>query len=186
MHVILFGAPGVGKGTQAQLLQKEFNIPQISTGDMLRQAVAEGTPLGLQAKKLMDKGELVADDIMLGIIEDRITRSDCQKGFILDGFPRTIPQAEGLSALLKKHNMPDFTCIEIAVPDEVIVDRLLKRGRADDNEATIRHRLNVYQSQTAPVKEYYKQLGSFVSINGNKAIEDVYNEIKQILTTQVA
>ncbi len=186
MHVILFGAPGVGKGTQAQLLQKEFNIPQISTGDMLRQAVAEGTPLGVKAKALMDRGELVADDIILGIIEARITREDCENGFILDGFPRTIPQAEGLSKLLKKHKLPDFTCIEIAVPDEIIVQRLLKRGRADDTEETIRHRLNVYKKQTAPVKEYYKQQESFISINGNKSIDEVYNEIKQILISQVA
>ncbi len=186
MHVILFGAPGVGKGTQAQLLQKEFNIPQISTGEMLRKAVAEGTQMGKKARELMARGELVADDIILGIIEERITREDCKNGFILDGFPRTIPQAEGLTKLLAKHNMPDFTLIEISVPDEVIVGRLLNRGRTDDSEETIRHRLNVYKAQTAPVKDYYRKQDNFVSLDGNRPIEEVYKDIKATLTSQVA
>ncbi len=182
MFLILFGAPGVGKGTQAQKISKEYNIPQISTGDMLRAAVASGTEMGKKAKKLMDAGELVADNVILGIIEERILGPDCKNGFILDGFPRTIPQAEGLTHLLKKHNLPDFKCVEIRVPDEVIVKRLLMRGRADDNEETIRKRLVIYNKQTAPVKEYYQKLNSFSSIDGNQPIEKVYEDLKKVLS----
>ena len=181
MYLILFGAPGVGKGTQAELISKEFNIPQISTGEMLRSAVANKTELGLKAKSIMDKGELVSDDIILGIIEERILQDDCNNGLILDGFPRTIPQAEGLTKLLLKHNFPDFKCIEIKVTDQEIIDRLLKRGRMDDNEETIRKRLDVYKELTAPVKKYYEQHDGFFSVDGNKSISDVYKDIKSII-----
>jgi adenylate kinase len=178
MHLILFGAPGVGKGTQAEKISAEFNIPQISTGEMLREAVANNTELGKKAKVIMDKGHLVPDDIILGIVEDRILKDDCKNGFILDGFPRTIPQAEGLDQLLKKHNLPPFKCLEITVPGEEIITRLMARGRADDTEEIIRNRLKVYNDQTAPVRTFYKQDGAFISIDGNKSIDEVYNQIK--------
>ena len=181
MFLILFGAPGVGKGTQAERISKEFKIPQISTGEILREATAKKTKLGLQAKKLMDKGELVSDDIILGIVEERITQDDCKNGLILDGFPRTIPQAEGLAMIANKHNIPPFKCIEITLPDETIVQRLLLRGRADDSEETIRKRLQVYKAQTAPVKQYFSSESHFYSVNGNKSIDEVYNDVKKHL-----
>jgi len=127
MHLILFGAPGVGKGTQAKLISQEFNIPQISTGDMLREAVRKQTDLGKKAQSIMEKGELVPDDVMLGIIRERISREDCSKGFILDGFPRTVKQAEQLTTLAQQMHLPPFTCIEIQVPDEAIIKRLTSR-----------------------------------------------------------
>jgi len=127
MHLILFGAPGVGKGTQAKLISKNFKIPQISTGDMLREAVQNETELGNKASLLMNQGKLVPDEIMLALIKQRISHHDCKNGFILDGFPRTIAQAEGLDNLFSDLNLPDLSCIEIKVPDEEIVNRLISR-----------------------------------------------------------
>ncbi len=181
MFLILFGAPGVGKGTQAEKICAEYSIPQISTGEILRAAIVANSELGIKAKILMDKGELVPDDVILGIIEERIIQKDCNNGFILDGFPRTIQQAEGFSPLVKKHNIPPFKCIEIYIPNDLILERLLARGRADDTKATILNRLEVYNQQTAPVREYYKQAGSFFSVDGNKSINEVYNEIKKLV-----
>jgi len=131
MHLILFGAPGVGKGTQAKKISREYGIPQISTGDMLREAVRNNTELGKQAKAIMSRGELVSDAIILNLIKDRIARPDCEKGLILDGFPRTIPQAEGLSKLMETLKLPKFSCIEITVPDEEIIRRLSSRMTCD-------------------------------------------------------
>ncbi len=181
MHIILFGPPGVGKGTQAENLSVEFNIPQISTGDMLRTAVSEKSELGLLAKKFMDKGELVPDDVVLNIVTNRIQKDDCLNGFILDGFPRTIPQAEELTAFVLSNNIPKFKCIEISVPDDIILERLKARGRKDDQLATVKKRLVVYQNQTYPVKEYYKKLNRFYKIDGNKPIEEVYNKLKNVI-----
>lgn len=127
MHLILFGAPGVGKGTQAKLISKNFNVPQISTGDMLRDAVKNETELGKKASLLMNQGKLVPDEIMLELIRDRISHNDCKSGFILDGFPRTIAQAKGLDKLFSELQLPDVTCIEINVPDEKIINRLVSR-----------------------------------------------------------
>jgi adenylate kinase len=127
MHLVLFGAPGVGKGTQAKLISKKFNIPQISTGDMLRDAVKSETELGKKASALMNEGKLVPDEIMLELIRERISLDDCKNGFILDGFPRTIAQAEGLDKLFSELHLPDVICIEIYVPDEEIIKRLVSR-----------------------------------------------------------
>jgi adenylate kinase len=127
MYLILFGAPGVGKGTQAKLVSKHFNIPQISTGDMLREAVRLQSPLGKKAGELMARGKLVPDDLILELIRDRITRPDCARGFILDGYPRTMNQAEELDALMKELRLPDLRCVEIDVPDEEIIRRLVNR-----------------------------------------------------------
>jgi len=124
MHLILFGAPGVGKGTQAKMISKEYGIPQISTGDMLREAVRQQTELGKKAEAVMARGELVPDDLILNLIKERLSRPDCQNGLILDGFPRTIPQAEGLSRLMQQMQLPHFNCIEISVPDQVVIERL--------------------------------------------------------------
>lgn len=182
MRIILLGAPGAGKGTQAQFIMEKFGIPQISTGDMLRAAIKAGTELGKQAKAVIDAGKLVSDDIILGLIKERIAQSDCDKGFLLDGFPRTIPQADGL----KEMGVDVDYVIEFDVPDDVIVERMAGRRahlpsgrtyhlvynppkvegkddvtgedlvvRDDDKEETVRARLGVYHEQTAPLIQYY-------------------------------
>ena len=182
MRLILLGAPGAGKGTQAAYICQKFGIPQISTGDMLRAAVKAGTPLGIAAKKVMDRGDLVSDAIIIGLVKERITGDDCANGFLFDGFPRTIPQADAMKAAGVKLDL----VLEIDVPDEAIIERMSGRRvhqpsgrtyhlkfnppklagkddatgedliqRDDDSEATVRHRLNVYQSQTRPLVEYY-------------------------------
>ncbi len=127
MYLILFGAPGVGKGTQAKKISKEFSIPQISTGDMLREAVRNNTELGQKASEIMKRGELVPDDLILNIIKERFAQADCKNGFILDGFPRTIPQAEGLADLMNQLDLPPLLCLEVAVPNEIIIKRLTTR-----------------------------------------------------------
>ncbi|MCG8535876.1 MAG: adenylate kinase [Pseudomonadales bacterium] len=187
MRIILLGAPGAGKGTQAQYITETFGIPQISTGDMLRAAVKAGTPLGLEAKKVMDAGQLVSDDIIIGLVKERIQEADCANGFLFDGFPRTIPQAE---ALLKEGVEIDYV-LEIAVEDEEIVKRLGGRRvhpgsgrvyhviynppknegkddvtgedlvqRDDDKEETVRKRLEVYHDQTAPLVDFYQKIAA--------------------------
>lgn len=183
MRIILLGSPGAGKGTQAKFITEHYHIPQISTGDMLRTAVNQGTAVGLQAKAMMDAGQLVPDDVIIALVEDRITKADCKNGFLFDGFPRTLPQAE---AIRKNHIFIDFV-IEIAVDDEEIVKRLSGRRihpgsgriyhliynpprvpnkddvtgedliqREDDCEETVRERLQVYRRQTKPLIEYYQ------------------------------
>jgi len=151
MRLILLGPPGAGKGTQAAFIKDRFGIPQISTGDMLRAAVKAGTPLGLAAKKVMDAGQLVSDDIIIGLVKERLKEPDCAKGYLFDGFPRTIPQAEAMKAAAVRI---DYV-LEIDVPDEEIVVRLSGRGRDDDKEETIRKRLAVYRAQTHPLVDYY-------------------------------
>jgi len=183
MFLILFGPPGIGKGTQSEKISSDFNIPKISTGDILRQAIESGTHLGLSAKKLMDNGDLVPDEIVLGIVEHRIGEDDCKNGFILDGFPRTIPQARGLTDLMDSLNFPPCKCIELQVPDEIIIERLLIRGRNDDTEETIRKRLQIYKNQTKPVKGYYRENNNFFQVDGNKPIDDVYQDLKAIVAS---
>ncbi|MDD5228288.1 MAG: adenylate kinase [Methylococcales bacterium] len=211
MHIILLGSPGSGKGTQAQFITEKYAIPQISTGDMLRAAVRAGTPLGIEAKKVMDAGGLVSDDIILGLIKERITADDCANGFLLDGFPRTLVQAEGLKAMGVVIN----TVIEIDVPDEQIVNRMAGRrvhtlsGRSyhiefnppkvegvdnetgealiqrdDDKEETVRNRLRVYHEQTKPLVAYYsapEQGVNFHSILGVGSVEDITAKIFTVL-----
>ncbi|MEN9896474.1 MAG: hypothetical protein RLZZ66_123 [Pseudomonadota bacterium] len=211
MHIILLGGPGSGKGTQAQFITEKYRIPQISTGDMLRAAVREGSPLGVEAKKVMDAGGLVSDDIILGLIKERITHNDCANGFLLDGFPRTIVQAEGL----KKMGVVIDTVIEIDVSDEQIVSRMAGRrvhmqsGRSyhvqfnppkvdgvddltgdaliqrdDDKEETVRKRLAVYHEQTRPLVDYYaapEQNVNFRSIKGVGSVEEISAKIFAIL-----
>ncbi|MFK8019616.1 MAG: adenylate kinase [Pseudomonadales bacterium] len=186
MRIILLGPPGAGKGTQAQYVMERYSIPQISTGDMLRAAVKAGTELGLAAKNIMDSGGLVSDDIIIGLVKERITEDDCANGFLFDGFPRTIPQAEAL----QDANVPIDHVVEISVEDEAIVERLSGRRvhegsgrvyhtkynppkidgvddesgeslvqREDDKEATVRNRLDVYHQQTEPLVAFYKEMG---------------------------
>lgn len=211
MHIILLGSPGSGKGTQAQFITEKYAIPQISTGDMLRAAVRAGTPLGIEAKKVMDAGGLVSDDIILGLIQERITADDCKNGFLLDGFPRTIVQADGLKALGIVIN----TVIEIDVPDDKIVNRMAGRrvhlasGRSyhiefnppkvegidnetgdpliqrdDDKEETVRNRLHVYHKQTKPLVAYYsapEQGVQFASVAGVGSVEEITAKIFAVL-----
>jgi len=180
--LIFLGAPGSGKGTQGQVLAKNLQVPHISTGDMLRQAIADKTPLGEQAQSYMDKGELVPDDLILDLIRERLSQDDAKNGWILDGFPRNVPQAEFLDQLLVAIDHRAKWVINLNVPDDILVNRLLLRGRKDDNEETIRHRLVVYQWQTAPLVGYYQGQGKLYSINGDQAPEEVGSILQNLVT----
>ena len=220
MRLILLGAPGAGKGTQAKYICEKFSIPQISTGDMLRAAVKEGTPLGIEAKKIMDSGGLVSDDIIIGLVKDRLTQPDCAKGYLFDGFPRTIPQAQAM----KDAGVPIDYVIEIDVPFDAIIERISGRRvhvasgrtyhvsfnppkvagkddvtgedliqRDDDKEATVRKRLDVYDSQTKPLVEYYSTWAKngdtnakisapkYQKLEGTGSVEEITNKVFKAL-----
>ncbi len=179
--LIFLGPPGSGKGTQAQELSKELNIPHISTGEMLREAIAKQTALGQKAQAYVDKGELVPDELLLGLIEERLNEEDAENGWILDGFPRNVPQAEFLDQLLQKLDKFSEQAINLEVPDEVIIDRLLLRGRKDDNEETIRRRLEVYREKTQPVLNYYRQQDRLSSVDGNRKLQEVTKTLKTVV-----
>lgn len=185
MRIVLLGAPGSGKGTQAALLVEELNLPHISTGELLRSAVKAGTDLGLQAKVVMDRGELVSDEIMLGLIEERLSRADVAQGFILDGYPRNIVQAEALDRLLERLEQPVDEALQIDVDVEMVIARIAKRAaqedRSDDTEETVRKRMDVYAAQTAPVVDYYANKGVLSRVLGEGSIEEVFQRIKGIL-----
>ncbi|RRD38738.1 adenylate kinase [Leptotrichia sp. OH3620_COT-345] len=207
MNIILFGAPGAGKGTQAKELTKKYGIPQISTGDILREAIANQTPLGLEAKKLMDGGNLVSDDIVNGLVGTRLKKADCEKGFILDGFPRTVAQSESLDKILENLNKKIEKVIALDVSDDEIIERITGRRvskktgkiyhikynppidekeedleqRADDNRETVMKRLEVYNKQTAPVLDYYKKQGKVFNVDGGKSLEEITKNIIEIL-----
>lgn len=183
MRVMLLGSPGVGKGTQAQFICEHYGIPHISTGDILRAAIASGSELGLLAKGYLDRGELIPDDVMCSVVKERLTQADCRPGFLLDGFPRTIPQAQ---ALIQNEIYLDYALV-LEAPTEVVVKRLLSRARADDTEEVIRHRLEIYQQQTAPLINFYREQMTktnlqlvFVSSVGD--IDDIKNNILEILS----
>jgi len=188
MRLILLGPPGAGKGTQAQRLVERHGIVQLSTGDMLRAAVAAGTPVGQRAKAIMDRGDLVSDDVMIDIIADRIERPDSAKGFILDGFPRTIAQADALSDLLAKKGLKLDAVIEIAVNDAMLRDRIAGRAketggaRADDTLETLAKRLAVYHAQTAPVADYYRRKGMLKTVDGMGTMDQVNAAIENLLS----
>lgn len=191
MKLILLGPPGAGKGTQAQRLVDRHGIVQLSTGDMLRAAVKAGTPVGLKAKDVMARGELVSDDIVVGIIEDRIAEPDCANGFILDGFPRTVGQAEALDAMLGRHGLKLDAVIELLVDEAILLQRIetrvaemTARGEAvrpDDNAAALHKRLEAYRAQTAPVSRYYATKGTLHTVDGMAPIDDVTGAIAAIL-----
>lgn len=180
--LIFLGAPGSGKGTQAQLVATDLEIPHISTGDMLRQAIADETPLGQQAENYMAQGELVPDDLILGLIQERLSQSDAQGGWILDGFPRNQAQAEFLDGLLNQIDQEVGWVVNLDVADEVIVQRLLQRGRADDQEDTIRHRLKVYREKTAPLLAFYQSAQKLHTIDGDRPMAAIAESLRMLLT----
>ena len=212
MRIVLFGAPGSGKGTQARRLMDAYASPQISTGDLLRAAVAAGSALGQKAKAAMDAGKLVADDIVVGMIRERLTQKDTKFGFVLDGFPRSTKQAEALDRMLGEVQQPLNKAILLDVKFDNLVKRLTGRRtcklcghlyniyfsppkkdgvcdhdggellqRADDNEATITQRLKVYEEQTAPLVDFYKKQGKFVSVDGEGSMDEIFRRIEKVL-----
>ena len=186
MRIVLLGAPGSGKGTQGEKLVAHLGIPKISTGDALRAAVAAGTELGKKAKATMDAGQLVANEIVIGIVEERLAQPDAQKGFILDCFPRNTAQAEVLEGILKRLGKDGITkAVHLHVDDEEIVTRLLlraeKEGRADDKEDVIRHRIGVYNAETKPLLDYYGKQGKLVTVEGVGSLEDIFSRILGVL-----
>jgi len=180
-RLIFLGAPGAGKGTQAQSLAQEYGIPHISTGDILRSAVAHKTELGLKAQSYMDAGELVPDQLMLDLVRDRLGAEDAKVGWILDGFPRTAGQAKFLDTLLDEIHQSCNYVVNFDVPNEALVARLLGRGRVDDTEAVIRNRLEVYHEQTAPLIDFYSDRGQLVAIDGSQSIEVIGSTLRQTL-----
>ncbi|MBA4729089.1 MAG: adenylate kinase [Deltaproteobacteria bacterium TMED126] len=173
MILILFGPPGAGKGTQADLLKDKFNLLHLSTGDILREEVSNNTDLGQQAKKFMDSGELVTDELIIGMIKNKIDSTRNVEGFLFDGFPRTISQAEALDSMLLSNSLNVDKVISLEVDDNVLTQRLLSRGRSDDNEETIKNRLNVYKNQTLPIKDYYLKNNKLVEVKGDDSVDDV-------------
>ena len=186
MRLILLGPPGAGKGTQAKILVESYGIPQLSTGDILRSAIQNRTPLGLAAKEVMDRGDLVSNDIVNGIVSDRLDAEDCKAGFILDGFPRTIGQAEALDDMLAEKGMALDAVIEMTADAEVLVARVINRAkesnRPDDNPEVIRKRLEVYKNDTAPLVDYYRKRGLVKTVDGMAPVEQVTAAIKAAIT----
>lgn len=174
MHLILLGPPGVGKGTQGKRLSEANGWPLISTGEMLREAVAQDTSLGREAKTLMEQGLLVSDDVMIGLVEQRTSEPDASNGFILDGFPRTVPQADALEGILRRRGQVLDAVLSLSAPADEVVRRMLSRGRSDDLESTVRRRLVVYDEQTAPLIEYYRRLGRLREVDGLGTLDEVH------------
>jgi len=185
MRIVLLGPPGSGKGTQAAMLVEQLGVPHISTGALLRNAAKRGTDLGLQAKSITDKGELVPDDIMSGMIEERLGRGDLGNGFILDGYPRNLEQARSLDIMLVRLNQPADAAIHIDIDPEQIIKRIARRakeeGRSDDTEKTVRNRMRVYAEQTAPVADYYADQGLLTRVLGNGPKEEIFQRIMSVL-----
>ncbi len=192
VKLVFLGPPGAGKGTQASLIADIYQVPHISTGDILRTNVAQKSPLGIKAKEYMDKGDLVPDQLILDMVQTRLENSDAQNGWILDGFPRTVTQAEEFVKKLlststneneteeeKAKSSNSFQVINLQVPDDILVARLLSRGRQDDNEETIKNRLQVYYQQTQPLIEFYQARQHLITVDGNHSIDVVTNSLKQ-------
>jgi adenylate kinase len=213
MRIILLGPPGAGKGTQAKMLKERFGIPQVSTGDILRKAAQDNTKLGRQAKTLMDAGKLVQDDTVVGVIRERIAQEDCRNGFVLDGFPRTIVQAEKLRDTLRDMDRSIDAVVDFVVDSQVLINRLAGRRtcsdcggmyhetsrppkirnvcdvcgaslyqREDDKEETIKKRLEVYQNETAPLKEFYQKQGNLKTTQGGGSAEEVFSRVCSMVT----
>ncbi len=190
MRIVFLGPPGSGKGTQAKLLAERLKIPAISTGDMLRAAVREGTPLGLKAKAVMEAGELVSDDLMIGLIRDRISRPDAGSGFLLDGFPRTVEQAVALDGLLGGNEKGLSTVVNLSVPEAVLTDRLEGRSgqenRSDDRRETVLERLRVYRQKTEPLIEFYRRRNLLTDVDGVGEIPEIAERIRRAVAPAAA
>lgn len=196
MRLILLGPPGAGKGTQSARIVERLGIPQLATGDMLRAAVAAGSEVGRRAKGVMDRGELVSDEIVVGIVADRISHPDAAHGFILDGFPRTVAQAEALDEMLNEKQMQLDTVVELLVDETILVDRIARRVaetvargepvRKDDNPDSLKTRLTAYRQQTAPLSDYYRTHRMLQTVDGMAPIDDVTAAISRILRAEVA
>lgn len=192
MRLVMLGPPGAGKGTQGQRLSERFNVPQLSTGDMLRAAVKAATPVGLAAKNVIDAGGLVSDDIVIGCVQERLSQEDAKRGFILDGFPRTISQAAALDELLNSSQHRLTAVVELLVDEELLLDRVQKRAqealdrgatpRSDDNPETMRQRLASYAESTAVLSNFYYNQGRLVSIDGMRDVDQVTADILEALT----
>ncbi|BCL34963.1 adenylate kinase [Nostoc sp. MS1] len=182
-RLIFLGPPGAGKGTQAQILAQHLNIPHISTGDILRQAMKEQTPLGVKAQGYVNSGELVPDQLVQDLVEERLDQADAKSGWILDGFPRKVTQAAFLEELLEKTGQGGERVVNLDAPDDVVVTRLLSRGRKDDTEEVIRRRLEIYRNDTAPLIDYYSDRQKLLTINGDQSQEEVTHELKQTLAS---
>lgn len=185
MRLILLGPPGAGKGTQGHRVSEKYHIPEISTGDILRAAVRAGTELGREARRYMDRGALVPDSVIIGIVQDRLMQDDASKGFILDGFPRNVAQAEALSRMLLENASPLDHVISMQVDEAELLQRLASRreleGRQDDSDETIRHRLDVYRHETEPLIAYYEQVGLLRPIDGIGTIDEIFQRILVVL-----
>ncbi|MEH2350586.1 MAG: adenylate kinase [Nostoc sp.] len=180
-RLIFLGPPGAGKGTQAQALAEHLNIPHISTGEILRQAMKEQTPLGIKAQNYVNSGELVPDQLVQDLVQERLNQPDAENGWILDGFPRKVTQVAFLEELLEKIHQSGERVVNLDAPDDVVVARLLTRGRKDDNEEVIRRRLEVYRDETAPLIDYYRDRQKLLTVNGNQSQEEVTSELRKII-----
>lgn len=183
MNIILFGPPGAGKGTQAKLLETELSIPQLSTGDIFRSNIKNQTPLGIKVKSIMDSGQLVSDEVVIELVRDALNKPEYAGGYLLDGFPRTVAQAEALDQILSESGKKIDAFIALDVDDEVLVQRILNRGegRADDTEEKVRIRLDVYKSETQPVLDYYRNKGAAHIVNGEGSIETISERLLTVI-----
>ena len=185
MRIVFLGPPGSGKGTQAQRLQEELEIAHLSTGEMLRDADHAGTPLGREAARHMQAGQLVPDDVVVGVVADRLSEKDCERGCLFDGFPRTVPQAEALDKMLAERKIPLNLVLALDVPTERLVDRLLARGRMDDNRETIHERFRQYDRLTEPLLDYYRRRGILRMIDGEGTPDEVFSRIRRAVDTAI-
>lgn len=183
MNIILFGPPGAGKGTQAKLIQDEYKIPHLSTGDIFRAAIKNKTPLGVKVKSILDAGELVPDQTVVDLVADELAKEKYQEGYILDGFPRTVAQAEAFDDFLDKNEDKLDTFISLKVPEEELIERILSRdeGRSDDTAEKVKTRLQVYRDETKPVMDYYQKQDKVTEIDGLGSIDDIFGRIKKTL-----
>jgi adenylate kinase len=185
LNILLLGPQGSGKGTQAKRISTEYGIPHVATGDMLRETIAAGTELGRKVKPILERGDLVPDEDMISLIRDRLSGEDTAEGFVLDGFPRTMAQAEALDAMLREIGRELTIVFELQLPDEVCIERLLRRarleGRVDDTPEVVRHRLELYHRETEPLIEHYRATGKLVGIHADRPIPEVFSEIQEAL-----